>query len=485
MMVAGGAEGIVYSINGRVGIVVLSSSDVNLENCDNTSDLDKPLSTAQIAALNNKVDKVSGKELSANDFTDILKSKLDNIESEAQLNALASLPTPSALYLNKVYQFIGTTGTYVQYSFYRCILAGETYSWELCNPIPIWGNFTGDISNQTDLQAALDGKQKNLVAGANIIIEPGETEDIISAQLPDLPPGAVQSFYMDSSTTIGATKPTSDVSADISLVGTTAIQKDLTYTASLDSSFNTQTVMRYHVRLTNLNIGTRYTWRPVLHAIKDTVDTIIAEIPSGQAVIFTAESTVYKATVAVPYALYTDYDAPAGTAFNLALRLVKDGSDTQNITIETDIATGEYVYFSRSGGYISTDQVYEVDGETVKTQHTINVENANAITNNAEDLVLLNEKVDALIVSASNISISTWVANTDNTTIYDKGYIYMANVTVTGMLSTMYPTITVDLTTYISGNMWDRYQSFDGYIRIYSKTNTTITVLTAIGEVIT
>jgi len=61
----------------------------------------------------------------------------------------------------------------------------------------------------------------------------------------------------------------------------------------------------------------------------------------------------------------------------------------------------------------------------------------------------------------------------------------MANVTVSGMLATMYPKIEVDDDTYINGNMWDRYQSFDGYIRIYSKTNTTITVLTAIGEVIT
>jgi len=41
--------------------------------------------------LNNKVDKVEGKELSTNDFTDILKDKLDNIESEAQVNVIESI----------------------------------------------------------------------------------------------------------------------------------------------------------------------------------------------------------------------------------------------------------------------------------------------------------------------------------------------------------------------------------------------------------
>lgn len=37
-------------------------------------------------ALDNKVDKVSGKGLSKNDFTDALKTKLDGIEEEAEKN---------------------------------------------------------------------------------------------------------------------------------------------------------------------------------------------------------------------------------------------------------------------------------------------------------------------------------------------------------------------------------------------------------------
>ena len=50
-------QGIVISVNGRTGEVVLTKTDVGLSNVDNTSDINKPISTAQQAALNKKVDK--------------------------------------------------------------------------------------------------------------------------------------------------------------------------------------------------------------------------------------------------------------------------------------------------------------------------------------------------------------------------------------------------------------------------------------------
>jgi len=42
-------------------------------------------------ALNNKVDKVSGKGLSTNDFTNALKNKLDNIAAGAQVNVIEGI----------------------------------------------------------------------------------------------------------------------------------------------------------------------------------------------------------------------------------------------------------------------------------------------------------------------------------------------------------------------------------------------------------
>lgn len=68
----------------------LSKSAVGLGNVDNTSDANKPISTATQAALNNKVDKVTGKGLSTNDFTAAYKTKLDGITAGANKY---SLPT--------------------------------------------------------------------------------------------------------------------------------------------------------------------------------------------------------------------------------------------------------------------------------------------------------------------------------------------------------------------------------------------------------
>lgn len=81
----------VTSVAGKTGAVVLYKSDVGLGSVDNTSDLNKPLSAASQNALNNKVDKVSGKSLSTNDFSNIYKSKLDSIEEGAEVNTVLSV----------------------------------------------------------------------------------------------------------------------------------------------------------------------------------------------------------------------------------------------------------------------------------------------------------------------------------------------------------------------------------------------------------
>lgn len=49
----------VSSVAGKTGIVTLDKSDVGLNNVDNTSDTDKPVSTATLSALSGKVDKVT------------------------------------------------------------------------------------------------------------------------------------------------------------------------------------------------------------------------------------------------------------------------------------------------------------------------------------------------------------------------------------------------------------------------------------------
>ena len=51
---------LVVSVNGQVGTVVLAKADVGLGNIDNTSDLNKPISTAAQSALTAKADLVGG-----------------------------------------------------------------------------------------------------------------------------------------------------------------------------------------------------------------------------------------------------------------------------------------------------------------------------------------------------------------------------------------------------------------------------------------
>lgn len=140
----------VSSVNGQTGAVVLNKSNVGLGNVDNTSDADKPVSDAQntinqtlqndintrqpkllgqtnysdllltppsstggqpgtlpkstfanaaetTSALAGKVDKVSGKQLSTNDFTNILKDKLDGINAGAQVNTIEGIKINNVL----------------------------------------------------------------------------------------------------------------------------------------------------------------------------------------------------------------------------------------------------------------------------------------------------------------------------------------------------------------------------------------------------
>ena len=81
----------VTSVANKTGAVSLTKSDVGLSNVDNTSDLNKPISTATQTALNSKVDKVSGKGLSTEDYTTVEKTKLSGIESGAQVNTVTSV----------------------------------------------------------------------------------------------------------------------------------------------------------------------------------------------------------------------------------------------------------------------------------------------------------------------------------------------------------------------------------------------------------
>lgn len=78
----------------------VTKAQVGLGNADNTSDAGKPVSTAQQAALDLKVDKVAGKGLSTNDYSDSEKAIVAQVQDKANIsdvltktNATAYTPT--------------------------------------------------------------------------------------------------------------------------------------------------------------------------------------------------------------------------------------------------------------------------------------------------------------------------------------------------------------------------------------------------------
>lgn len=70
----------------RTGNINITKTNIGLGNVDNTSDANKPISTAQQTALDKKVDKVPGKGLSTNDYTTEDKNKLSGIAAGATAN---------------------------------------------------------------------------------------------------------------------------------------------------------------------------------------------------------------------------------------------------------------------------------------------------------------------------------------------------------------------------------------------------------------
>lgn len=85
-----------------------TKASFGLGNVDNTSDLNKPISTATQTALNGKVDKVSGKGLSTNDYTTAEKQKLaglsnyDDSAIKAEIGAIVNNGTKNLLKLNNI-----------------------------------------------------------------------------------------------------------------------------------------------------------------------------------------------------------------------------------------------------------------------------------------------------------------------------------------------------------------------------------------------
>jgi hypothetical protein len=94
-VVGGGGGGAVDSVNGQTGVVVLTKSDIGLSDVDNTSDINKPVSTAQATAIGLKVSK-SGDTMTGTLYNDVsiaIKGGASNYISIISPPGLGSSPT--------------------------------------------------------------------------------------------------------------------------------------------------------------------------------------------------------------------------------------------------------------------------------------------------------------------------------------------------------------------------------------------------------
>lgn len=77
----------------------VTKTQVGLANVDNTSDASKPVSTAQKAALDLKVDKVTGKGLSTNDYDNSEKGKVASAVQSATIGGVSVTKSGTVLQL--------------------------------------------------------------------------------------------------------------------------------------------------------------------------------------------------------------------------------------------------------------------------------------------------------------------------------------------------------------------------------------------------
>lgn len=94
----------------------VTKTQIGLGNVDNTSDKDKPISDAAQNMFDTKVDKIVGKGLSTNDFTDEDKAKLDNSMSNRKLTSeeigkLTSKNVGDLVYNTTINKYVFWNGT--------------------------------------------------------------------------------------------------------------------------------------------------------------------------------------------------------------------------------------------------------------------------------------------------------------------------------------------------------------------------------------
>lgn len=217
----------------------VTKSQVGLSNVDNTSDANKPISTATQTALDGKQNTLG--------FTP------ENVTNKGANNGYASLDSTGKVPSTQLPSYVDDI---VEVANYAALPAtGETgkiyitldnnniYRWsgsvyvQIAQPNAVWGGITGTLSNQTDLQSALNAKQDTLVSGTNI-------KTINSTSVLGSGDIAVQTTITGAATTITSSDLTasravvSNASGKVSVSSVTSTE--LGYVSGVTSAIQTQ-----------------------------------------------------------------------------------------------------------------------------------------------------------------------------------------------------------------------------------------------------
>ena len=204
----------VQSVAGKTGAVTLDKNDVGLDNVDNTSDLNKPISTATQTALDDKLDLAGGTmsgnlNMGSNSITGLsdpsgdsdaaTKGYVDSVAVGALKPsgsiAFASLPALTAANLNKMY------------------------------------NITDDFTTTADF---VEGAGKDYTAGTNVAIINTGT-DAAPVYKYDAMPGVIDMSDYPTKTNVNGM-----VTQTTGIIATTATSASVSYTGTLLEAYATQ-----------------------------------------------------------------------------------------------------------------------------------------------------------------------------------------------------------------------------------------------------
>ena len=467
----------VSSVNGKTGVVTLTKDDLSLGNVDNTSDIDKPVSTEQQMALDGKVDKVVGEGLISN----IEKNRLANVDNYDDTELRESITNLDNTKVDKV-----TGKSLVSDTEITRLASVDNY-----DDTAIKTRVTNVETKNSEQDTAIAGKQATLVSGTNIktinnesllgegniTIEGGTTAGVTSVNTRT---GAVTLTAED--VNLGNVDNTSDADKPISTATQNALDlkanttdiptipdidipavtggnaiTDITVDATDKHKINVTkgTFLTDHQDISGKLDTSTYNSDKETQAAKDLEqDNAIAEkqatlVFSGEGQnIKTVGGTSLSGTgnIAVGDAnVQSDWDATEGDAFILNKPTIPIIPD---ITIPGgDLVAGEAITSLTPNG------------------HTITATKGAFLTDSDKPSYI------------KNTQVTTWTADT---TYSDYGY--KADIALEGVTADTYVEVIFALTEATSGDYAPICSSGAGIVTIYSKVNTTITIPTIIIE---